>query len=79
MVNEARAINLGNIQRKKDINEVSQLGKWLAQRLGTPILWVCSQKAVEGTPAKRARAHRKLLRSVKTDLEVMRQKEQVIS
>ena len=76
MVNEARAIDLGDIQRKEDINEVSQLGKWLA---GAPILWVCSPNAVERTPTKRAQAHRKLLRSVKTDLEVMRQKEQVIS
>jgi hypothetical protein len=30
MVNEARAIDLGDIQRKEDINQVSQLGKWLA-------------------------------------------------
>ncbi|KAH9030974.1 hypothetical protein EDB84DRAFT_1493748 [Lactarius hengduanensis] len=57
MVNEARAIDLNGIQRKEEINEVSQL--------------------VESTTTKRAQAHRKLLRRVKTDLEAMRQKEQI--
>lgn len=33
MVNEARVIDLGDIQRKEEINEVSQLSKWLAWRL----------------------------------------------
>ena len=38
---------------------------------------VCSQKVVERTPATRAKAHRMLLRKVKTNLEVVHQKEQV--
>lgn len=77
MVNEARVIDFGGIQRKEEVNEVSRLGKWFTWRLGAPILWVCSQKAVESTPTKRAKAHRKLLRKVKTNLEVVHQKEQV--
>lgn len=40
---------------------------------------VCSQKVVEGTASKRAQAHRQLLRKLRTDLEVIHQKEQVAS
>lgn len=58
-VNEARAIDLGDIQRKEEINEVSQL--------------------IERTATKRAQAQRRLLRKVRTDLEVIHQKEQVAS
>lgn len=58
-VNEARAIDLGDIQRKEEINEVSQL--------------------IERTATKRAQAQRRLLRKVRTDLEVIHQKEQVVT
>jgi len=59
MVNEVRVLDWADIQRKEDINEVSQL--------------------IERTPTKRAQAHRKVLRKMKTDLEMIHQKEQVVT
>ncbi|KAI0306319.1 hypothetical protein B0F90DRAFT_1688921 [Multifurca ochricompacta] len=59
MVNEARAIDLSDIRREEEVNEVSKL--------------------IECTATKCAQAHRRLLRKVKRDLEVMRKQEQVIT
>ncbi|KAH9958291.1 hypothetical protein BC827DRAFT_1220304 [Russula dissimulans] len=58
-VNEARVIDLIDMQREENVNEVSKL--------------------IEATATKRAQAHRRLLRKVRSELEELRRHEKTVT